>query len=313
MSWPVLRQALLAGLLLALHGTSLADGKLGDDGHEFGIIGHSFTKAGGEERLSKALARTRSASLAFVVATGVKDSAEPCTDALYAKRRKLLDGARRPLIVLPAASDWSECKSGGRRAGLERLNRLRELLYEEAESLGERKISLSRLSMSSQFRSYAENAYWVVDSVMYATVNIPADNNLYRPEAGRNSEFEDRSVANRYWIKRLFALARGKKLDALVLFSEGDVKIMTEPPKWLARLGRGPTGQDGYVQVRHQIQALAQKFTGKVLMVDSAPLGAKALPAIEWKGNLGHVSVGSGVYQMKVQPKAPEMFALDEL
>ncbi|MES2902246.1 MAG: hypothetical protein V4723_21135 [Pseudomonadota bacterium] len=311
MSASVLRHGLLAGLLLGAHGATLADGKLGDT-HAFGIIGHSFARSGGEERLTKSLARTRSASLEFVVATGIKEGAEPCTDAVYSKRRKLLDGARRPLIVIPAASDWSECRNGGRRAGLERLNRLRELLYEEAESLGERKMGLSRLSMSSQFRSYAENAYWVVDSVMYATVNIPADNNLYRPEAGRNSEFEDRSVANRYWIKRLFALARGKKLDALVLFSEGDVKILSEPPKWLARLGRGPTGQDGYVQLRHQIQGLAQKFAGKVLLVDTAPVAANGLPTIAWKGNLGHVSVGSGVYEMKVAPKAAEMFALEE-
>ena len=308
---PVLSHCLLMGALLTTHGASLADGKA-SDGHQFAVIGHSFAKAGGEDRLTKALTRSRSASLDFVVATGIKDGSEPCTDTVYTERRTLLEAARRPLIVLPAASDWSECRNGGRRAGVERLNRLRELLYAEAESLGERKMGLSRLSMSSQFRSYAENAYWVVDSVMYATVNIPADNNLYRPEAGRNSEFEDRSVANRYWIKRLFSLARGKKLDALVLFSEGDVKIMTDPPKWLARLGRAPAGQDGYVHARLQIQGLAQKFKGKVLLVDTAPVAGKGVPAIEWKGNLGHVSVGSGVYHVKVAPKETSMFALEE-
>lgn len=301
---------LACAVLLAAHGAALADGKDGE-GHAFGVIGHSFARPDGEARLEKALASTRAASLEFVVATGIKAKDEACTDTVYNKRRKLLDSARRPLIVVPASSDWSECRSGGRRAAVERLNRLREVLYPEAESLGERKLALSRLSLTSQFRSYAENAYWVSGSVLYATVNMPADNNLYRPEAGRNSEYEDRSVANRFWIKRLFALAKRKKLEALVLFSEGNVNIHAEPRTWLQRLGRGAAGQDGYVHVRHQLQGLAEQFEGKVLLIDSAPVSGKGVPRIDWRGNLGHLSVGSAVLHVQVAPQAATMFTVE--
>ena len=116
------------------------------------------------------------------------------------------------MIVMPAASDWSDCKnSAGRTAAIERLNRLRELYYAEPESLGERKLDVTRLSANAKFRSYAENAHWVVGDVLYATVNVPANNNHYLPEAGRNSEYEDRLVANRFWLNRLFALARAQE------------------------------------------------------------------------------------------------------
>ena len=182
--------------------------------HEFGVIGHSFHGSGsGEARLKKALEDESEAALAFVVVTGIKAVEEPCSDRLYAKRRELLDDAKRPVIVLPSASDWSECRnSAGRSNAPERLNRLRELLYPEPESLGAHKLKLTRQSSNPKFRSYAENVHWQVDEVLYATINLPANNNHFRPEAGRNSEFEDRLVANRFWLQRLFAMARREKM-----------------------------------------------------------------------------------------------------
>jgi len=304
----MMRRALLLACALAAHGACTARA-----GHEFGVIGHSFTNSRGEKHLEQSLAKTRSHELSFVVATGIKGEQEPCSDALYMRRHELFDEARRPIIVLPAASDWSTCKNAaGRLVNIERLHRLREVFYPEAESLGARKLALTRLSISSKFRSYAENAYWVADKVLYATVNLPSNNNHYRPEAGRNSEYEDRSVANRFWLNRLFALARRTKLDAVVLFSEGDVKALTEPPGLLARLGRGsPTTQDGYAATRTQLLGLAEKYAGKVLLIDSAE-AVGAVPEIAWRGNLGHVSVGSGTYHIKVAPNSAKMFELEE-
>ena len=59
------------------------------------------------------------------------------------------------------------------------------------------------------------------------------------------------------------------------------------------------------------MQALAAKFQGKVLLVDSAE-AAGAVPSIEWRENLGHVSVGSGTYHVKVAPDSATMFTLEE-
>lgn len=280
--------------------------------HQFGVIGHSFANGGGETHLEQALTKTRDASLAFVVATGIKSSKEPCSDTLYERRRELLEEARRPMVVLPAASDWAECRNAaGRLVGIERLNRLRELLYAEPSSLGARQIMLVRQSANSKFRSYAENAYWIVGNVLYATVNIPSNNNHYRPEAGRNSEFEDRAVANRFWLKRLFAQARRTRMSGLVLFSEGDVKILSDEPGLLARFGRQSTTQDGFAAVRKQIVQLAAQYQGKVLLIDTAPVGNGSEPAIAWKGNLGHVSIGSRAVHVDVRPKAEQLFTLE--
>lgn len=311
--------AMLAALALpwTAAGADGLAGKAGPAAHRFGIIGPIFAGADGrsggigESHLKQALADENDAALDFVVVTGIKGVEEPCSDRLYARRRELLEQARRPLIMLPSASDWSECKnSAGRSQAIERLNRLRELFYGEPRSLGLHKLALTRLSASAKFRSYGENAHWQVGDVLYATVNLPANNNHYRPEAGRNSEFEDRLVANRFWLNRLFAMAKREKLAAVVLFSEGDVKALTQRTGLRALLERASSREDGFDEPRRQIAARAARYPGKVLLVDTDPAAPKATPAIEWRGHLGHLSVGSRAVEVTVAPGTAALFTV---
>lgn len=296
----------LALLAVAAHGAPKED-----DSHRFGVIGHSFNR-GGEKQLRQALQDSSEPSLAFVVVTGIKGDKEGCTDKLYEERRDLIDDAKRPMIVAPAGSDWTACKnSAGKLNPIERLNRIRELFFGEPTSLGQKKIGLTRLSTSPRFRSYAENSHWQIGKVLYATINLPANNNHFVADAGRNNEFEDRLVANRFWLNRLFSLARTDKVDAIVLFSEGDTKALSEPTGLRALLRRDVAGRDGFTETRRQIVTLAQKFKGKLLMIDSAT-HARATPAIEWHGNLGHLSVENGAIEVAVHPGAKELFKLQD-
>jgi len=281
-------------------------------GFQFGVIGHAFKGASDEAALKRAIADTAQADPAFIVATGVKAANEPCSDRLYAQRRELLNESAQPMIVSLAGSDWSAClNSAGRSNAIERLNRLRELFYGDGESLGARRIQLTRLSSTAKFRSYAENAHWEYGRVLFATVNLPANNNHYRPEAGRNSEYEDRLVANRAWLHRLFTLATRQKLQGLVLFSDGDVGLQAD--EGFSLLPSFQSKQDGFAEPRRQIQAMAEKFKGKVLLVDaqkSAAAGAGAEPAIHWRGNVGHLSLGAEWAEVRVAPDAATLFTI---
>lgn len=305
------RRLFLCACALVLPAAASAAPKQADT-HRFAVIGHSFGE-GSEDRFKQAIEEASDKTLSFVVVTGIKGAAEGCSDKLYQQRRDLLDDAKRPVIVAPAGSDWTDCKnSAGRSNAIERLNRLRELLYPDPSSLGAKKIQLTRQSMSPRFRSYAENAHWEVGTVLYATVNLPANNNHYLAAAGRNSEYEDRLVANRFWLNRLFAIARRDKLDAVVLFSEGDVQPFLKPPGLGALLRRTPAVQDGFAETRKQLVSLAQKFGGKVLLVDGAGLPKGGKPAIEWQGNMGHVSIGPGAVEVKVAPGVNPVFTLKD-
>jgi hypothetical protein len=302
---PRRRSLLLLALAVLLGGSARAD----DDAHRFAIIGHGFTD-GGDKHLKQALADNDDGAVAFLVVTGIKGANEPCTDKLYQKRRDLIDEARRPVVVLPAGSDWTECRNTtGRSNAIERLNRIRELFYGEPETLGARKLSLTRQSMSPRFRSYAENAHWSVGKVLYATINMPANNNHYLNEAGRNSEYEDRLVANRFWLNRLFAIARRDKLEAVVLFSEGDVKALSQPTGLQALLRDTAPDNDGFAEPRRLILSLAQKFHGKVLLVDGTRVRGR--PVIEWRGNVGHLAAGADALEVVVDPATKTLFKVD--
>ena len=283
-------------------------------GFQFAVIGHPFKHGADEAPLKRAIAAAMQANPAFIVATGIKGDKEPCSDKLYAARHAILDDAAAPVVVSLAGSDWSAClNSAGRSNAIERLNRLRELFYGEPESLGAQRIALSRLSSTAKFRSYAENAHWEYGKVLFATINLPANNNHYRPEAGRNSEYEDRLVANRAWLHRLFTLAARQKMHGLVLFSDGAIGLQEE--EGFSLLPRFESKQDGFAEPRRQINTLAKKFKGKVLLVDTQiqpQIGAagRTEPAIDWRGNVGHLSVAAESAEVRVNPDAAALFTV---
>ena len=282
-----------------------------ENGHHFGVVGYRAVEDG-EVALKAVLDEANDKDLAFMVVTGVKGAGEACGDRLYEKRRDLFDKARLPVIVSITGSDWTGCRnSAGRTNAIERLNRLRELFYGEPESLGRDKLPLTRLSSSPRFRSYAENAHWRVGNVLYATINLPAANNHYLPAAGRNSEYEDRAVANRFWLNRLFAIAKQDKVNAVVLFSEGNMLPLLQPANGLrALLQRAPSGHDGFANTRRQVQQQSAKFKGQVLVIDSAGLPKDAKPAIEWRGNIGHLSVGAHAVEVRVTDSGKNVFGV---
>jgi hypothetical protein len=288
----LLRILLLAGA--AFHLPAQAD----ESRFSFGIIGHAFRKSSDEPGLSRAIAESDNDSLGFVVVNGIKTPAEPCSDELYEHRRDLLAQAKNGLVLSLSASDWAECKrQNGRSAAIERLTRVRDLFFQDEASFGASKIPLLRESTTSKFRSYAENARWEIGGIQFATLNLPANNNHYLLEAGRNSEFEDRLIANRYWLHRVFYAAARQKMAGIVLFCDGNPMA----PQQNVR-------RDGYLEVRHQIQALAAHFPGRVLVVHGrSEAGAGA---IAWSGNIGVLGNGAGWARIEVNAATPAVFRL---
>jgi hypothetical protein len=274
----------------------------------FGAIGHVFRSAADDGVMRKAIIESDADNLAFVVVNGVKAADEPCSDALYDQRLTMLSQAKNGVVLSLAGSDWADCKrSNGRPAAMERLTRVRDVYFQDEMSFGATRLPLSRQSTSSKFRSYAENARWEVGNIVFATVNLPAPNNHYLTDAGRNGEFEDRLIANRYWLQRTFTFAQREKRDGIVLFCDGNPALLSGRTSV-----RSPDGmRDGFVEVRRQILALAGAYNGKVLVVH----GSARLPApktIRWRGNLGELALPAGWLKVNVKPDNETLFSLSE-
>lgn len=294
---PTTARLLLAAALLVARPAQAA-------GEEFsiGVIAPSLTAPSDDSILRQAISETDDDNLAFVVVNGIKSAEESCTDAVYLDRKILFDGAKNGLIVSLAGADWTGCRSGGgRTAAIERLNRLRELFFAEDFSFGATKIALARQSTAPKFRSYVENSRWEFGPVLFATLNLPADNNHFLLAAGRNNEFEDRLIANHDWLQRLVTIATRRKLAALVVFCDSDPLGMV-PPK---------PRHDGYADVRAQLVQLAAHFSGRILIVhDGAGARAGEPAGIAWTGNLGTLAVTSGWLRLTVSPSTPALFSV---
>ena len=296
-----------ASLLAALPAQARAGKEQKSRDFSFGVIGHTLGNDTGDADLKRAIAEANQADPAFVLVTGIKSYAEACSDRLYEERRMMMDASERPLILLTAGSDWTDCRSSdGRSSAIERLNRIRELYYPDNESLGMKHMSVSRQSSIPKFRSYAENMHWERDKVLFATINLPAKNNHFRMEAGRNSEYEDRMVANRAWLQRLFTWAKRRKLDAIVLVSDGRIGAHIEQG-FFSRLA---AKKDGFTETRRIVRGLAEKFRGKVLLIDSQKADNGKPPSIEWSGNIGHVGLATEWAEIRVAPGSATLFTL---
>jgi len=250
-----------------------------------------------------ALASTDRENLAFVVVNGIKPATEPCEDKSYIHQKKLIETAKNGLIVSLIATDWAKCKNeNGKSAAIGRLNRLRDLFFADEYSIGASKIPLIRQSAIAKFRNYGENARWEFGNVMFVTINIPSNNNHYLIEAGRNSEFEDRLVANRAWLKRIFTYAATKKMEGIVLFC--DANPLAKP--------KGNVHRDGFKETRQQLVSLAAKFPGKVLLIHSPNEANESIPSpspISWNNNIGTVTVQAPWSKLHVDSSSPYLFS----
>lgn len=300
----MLSRAVLASVMVTLLSAVFMQAAA-QDRFRFDVISHAFSGAPDEDTLRSVLRESDAGNPTFIVVNGVKSATEPCSDALYSARRDVLTETQAGVIVSLAASDWIGCRNKNASIAIERLNHVRDLFFSDEFSFGAGRIALLRQSVTPKFRSYTENARWEFGNILFATINLPAANNHFVQDGGRNSEFEDRLIANKDWLQRLFALAAQRKMAGIVLFADGNP---------LAQPGRRPFllrgHRDGFAETRQRITTLAARFRGKVLLVHGGNTKNTAGKGIVWRRNLGSIGVASGRSAFMVDSRDTALFTL---
>ncbi|MGV8898173.1 MAG: hypothetical protein ACOH2B_02860 [Burkholderiaceae bacterium] len=296
-----LPSSLLAGLLLSISVAAWAQ----PNSFDFGVIAHAFQRDADKNPLQQAINASNTENLAFVVVNGITSGAENCSDKAFSHSQKIFSKSENALIVSLAADDWVNCKTkDGKSIAIQRLSRIRELFFSDDVSFGRAGTMLIRQTSSAKFRRYAENARWEYGNILFATINFPADNNHYLPDAGRNSEFEDRLIANREWLERIFSHAALRKNKAIVLFCDGNPLIVPDSTEMAKLAGK----RDGFIEMRKQLIVLAKKFPRKILLVHRQ---MQAKPdAIHWQENVGSMSLRTGLEKISVRPESNTLFRL---
>lgn len=200
---------------------------------EFGVFGDA--PYGPEEvtRFASAIAEMNRSDLAFVVhvgdiqadARGVQRGGIPtCTDDSLQQRKKLFDASRHPFILTPGDNDWTDCHGVKDRVidPLERLARLRTVFFPTADSLGQRKMTLTVQAADPRYAKYIENRFWTHAGVAFVTLHIVGSNNNRGRTPEMDTEYSERNSANLAWMARAFERARSEQARATVILIQAN-------------------------------------------------------------------------------------------
>ena len=208
-----------------------------------------------EERFPDLIAGMNREALAFVVHVGdFKSAWSECSDEVFLEPRQWFELSRHPFVYVPGDNEWTDCTRAlaAARDPLERLQKLREIFFAGATSLGQQRMSLVRQSdVTQRRRDYPEHLRWEHGGVLFVTLNAPGPNNNVRmPE-----EHAQRAAAIREWLQRAFQLARTRTLRAVV--------VLMQANPW----GASGEPRRGFAGLVETLAVQARKFPGEVLLV----------------------------------------------
>ncbi len=285
-------------LLLAITATAQAAAA----GNSFHFLAMSQPQQENNEKaLETAFEKLAHTHPAFVVINGIKSEKEACSDKLYYERKELANAVNLPVVLSLSNADWVNCRNRhGDSLAIERLIRLKQIFFDSTDSLGATPLALTRQSLGSRFANYPENAYWLKNTVLFATLHMPSENNHYLAAAGRNNEFEDRVVANRNWLDRLFRIANRHRYKGIVLFSDGN------PYATVHKAHSTTAARDGFREIRQKLDTLIAQYPGRVLLVHGQHTSHPG--EIVWRNRLGTLGLTSDWIRVDVAPGSPTLF-----
>lgn len=167
------------------------------------------------------------ASLAFVAHVG--DLSRPvhaCTEETLNRRLAQFNRSAHPLIFTPGDNDWTDCHDKqGVKGGdpLAALDRLRTMFFSGDDSLGARKIQLTRQSQMREFTKFRENVRWDLGGVTFATLHVTGSNNNHGRTPEADAEYEERNKANLTWLRQAFSHAVANNSRAVMVLQQANL------------------------------------------------------------------------------------------
>jgi hypothetical protein len=193
---------------------------------EFGLFGDMPYNEVGYQLVPNLVASMNGENLAFVIHDGdIKSGSTLCDDATFQWNLELFASSRHPLIYTPGDNEWTDChrENNGPYDPLERLAKLRSMFFTDANSAGQRKISLERQSSVPGYEKFVENTRWSLGDVTFVTLHIIGSNNNLGRTDEQDVEYRERNAANLAWLAASFTAARNQGSRGVLLAIQANV------------------------------------------------------------------------------------------
>src|SRR5439155_23844571 len=128
-------------------------------------------------KLPALIADINAARVAFTVFDGdIKSGSSLCSNAVFATAAERFDTFQSPMVYVPGDNEWTDCHriNNGGYNSLERLSFLRQTMFADEQSFGQRTMRLEHQGPPGGV--YAENTRWTHGDVVFLGLNIPGSN-----------------------------------------------------------------------------------------------------------------------------------------
>jgi len=182
-----------------------------------------------------------------------------CTDELFIASRDDIFRLRPGRVFFtPGDNDWTDCDRTSIEkpvSELERLDFLRRLFFDKP-------LNLPASWDYARQPNYPENARWMQNGILFATVHIVGTNNgrqeiLLDDIEAALALVDARDQANRVWLDKAFTQASQVKANAVVIVTQADV---TQPEGSGACTAFNRINCDAFADFRNQLIRHAANF-----------------------------------------------------
>ncbi len=207
--------------------------------------------------------------LAFALHVGdIKGGHERCSDELLGQRRTLLERSPIPLVTVPGDNEWLDCDRvlAGGYDPAERLQALRRLLHTDSTALDHGRLRIERPGPGSPLRGLPEYQRWVLDGVMFATLNLPGGLRRVERDPRRARLRQIIEPANASWLDETFDRARACGIGPVVIAAHANPGFRHDRPGRASR-PVSPSDDDGYLHFRRHLARHVHAHPGAVLFL----------------------------------------------
>jgi len=166
----------------------------------------------------------------------IKSGGSRCDNDVYSQAEGYFNTLEAPALYTPGDNEWTDCDrpSNGPYSSRERLAYIRNTMFDNRTSFGQRKIRLE--TQAAPRAAYTENRRWQKGGIVFATLHVVGSDNNLNDVDPDPPEYAERDAATNRWMQETFDIAERTRARGVLLITQANPGFdradpMRSPPR----------------------------------------------------------------------------------